>query len=126
MRQSLLDGRVEFGANPLVVRRDFRARWPVSRLVARQTGADRVYAESKKLIKGSMKPAQAECTLAQEIPVECLDVAQIKNYPVAFLDRAFVKRFVAQNLEKLVSGTSGPNKSDVMIVTGADGGGECS
>jgi hypothetical protein len=73
-----------------------------------------------------MKTPQAKRPITEQIPVECLDVTQIKDYPVALRDRTFVIRVVAKNLKEFIGGSSSTNESDVMVVAGADCGGESS
>src|SRR5580765_466865 len=121
MLQRLLDRVIKCTADLIIVNSNFLTRRPVAWLVSRKSATHGINSKRKKLIERAMKALQAKRALAQQIPVESLDVAQVKNHPVAFRDRPFIKCFVAKDLEKFVAGTARAHQPGVMIVAGADG-----
>src|SRR5262249_21738342 len=92
----------------------------------RQASANRINTEGKQLIEGGMETFQSECALAQQIPVKCLDVAQVENDAMALGDRPLVVRIVAQNLEQFIARISRVCQSQLIFVASTNCSGECS
>jgi len=67
-----------------------------------------------------MKTRQAKGAFAQKIPIEGLDVAQIKNNAMALRDRPLVERFLAENCKQFIRGGSRLDEAKMMIVASAD------
>jgi hypothetical protein len=95
-------------------------------LIGWQAAANGVDSESKELIEGGVKTSQAERSLAQQIPVECLYVPQVKDNPMTLRDGALIECFVAQNLKEFIRRCPCVYEPYVMIVVDAGCGGESS
>src|ERR1700741_5324481 len=75
---------IEFLANSMVVLNHCRDRRPFFWCVRRQPPADRVDPESEKLVQFWCEWLQASVVYAQEVPVKRFQMAQGKNYTMAF------------------------------------------
>jgi hypothetical protein len=67
-------------------------RGPIVWLITRQAPVDRIDAEGKELIESGVERHKPEWS-EEKIPVECFEMAQVKNDTVAFGDRAVVECF---------------------------------
>jgi hypothetical protein len=71
-------------------------------LIGRQATFHGVYPKGEKLVKIGVKGRKAQ-GLPEQIPIKGFEMAQVKNYPVAFRDRAVVKCCGTDNLEKFLA-----------------------
>src|SRR5579863_5325622 len=53
-----------------------------------------------------MESLQTQNALSQKIPIECFQMAEIKNDPVSFWNRPLVERVGPDNIENLVRSSS--------------------
>src|SRR5690348_1436246 len=88
--------RIDFLADSRVVLADFLRFRPRRRGLIRQLPVHRVDSEREQHVEFRMKTRQLESAAPEKIPVEGLHVAEIKNQPVAFGNRALVQRAFAQ------------------------------
>jgi hypothetical protein len=102
MFQSGLNGRIQRFAYAEIVSVHFSSRGPVEWAVRRQTTADWIDSESKKLIEGRLERVKTKRAAPQKVPVERFHVAQIENKAMAFGDWAIVKSFSADEGKDLI------------------------
>ena len=95
-QRSIPQALVQFRAQLPVVFFDFRDGRPVARLVGGQPAADRVDSECEELVERAVACARKPQGSAQQVPVECFQMAQIENQPMAFRNRPFIKRIGRQ------------------------------
>ena len=82
-------------------------RWPLRRLIRRQSTADRIDTESKQTIELWIKTFQSEHTIMQKIPIECFEMSDVKNDAMALGNGAIVKRIGIHDGKKLVGFLTG-------------------
>src|SRR5690348_12462655 len=70
-------------AQASVVALDLLTHRPVLGLVARQPSADRIDSESKEFVELRRKGSRVEKTAVEEVPLERLEMAEIKNDAMA-------------------------------------------
>ena len=75
---------VQFLPDAMVVGVDLRKARPVGGLVRRKAAAHRIDAESKEAIKFLVSRSEAQRLTRDQIPVECLEVADVENNSVPF------------------------------------------
>src|ERR1700733_1530473 len=66
--------------------------WPVRCLVVGQSAADRINTEGEQTVQVWLESFQAQAAFAQQIPVEGLEVPDVKNNPVSLGNWTLVKR----------------------------------
>src|SRR5580700_5925574 len=75
-------------------------RWPVARLIGRQTPIDRIDAKRKELIKLRVERTEAGNVRSQEIPIKCFQVTDIEDNAVPLRDGALIKRGGSDDIEQ--------------------------
>ena len=82
-------------------------RRPILGLIRWQAALHRVDAKGEELVKVGVEGRKAQ-RFPEKIPVKRFQVAQIKNYPVAFRDGAVVQCCGADNLEEFFASARAP------------------
>jgi len=120
-----VDGRIHFFAKAGVVMVDFAARGPVERAIIREASTDWVNAEGEEVIERRIEGAQTEGSTAEEVPVERLDVAQIKNEAMAFGYGAVVDGVFTDERKNFVGTSARMDEPGLKIIADANCGGRC-
>src|SRR5258708_40112838 len=88
----LCKSRIELVAHLLNVMPNYCKRGPIGRLVCRQPAAHGIDSEGEQPIKIPSRVWERQQPSAQQVSIEGLQVANIKDNPVPVWDRTLIKR----------------------------------
>ena len=93
--------------NACVVLEDFVHRRPVGRRIVWQLPGGRIDPEREQLVKVCLEWGHAQFAPADQIPIECFQMAQVKDEPMAFRDWPLVQRVRPYHREQRISSSPG-------------------
>src|SRR5258707_273367 len=76
--------------------------WPIFRLIRGKPATNRIDAESKKAIKLRIERLELQYPFPQQVPVERLQMTDVKHNAMPFGDRAFINKFRFYNAEQFI------------------------
>src|SRR6267378_5443878 len=101
-KKTSVEGVVDQVAENLHVVADFVKRWPITGLIGGQATVHRIDSKREKLVERGCARFQGKQVGAKKVPVKGLEMANVKNNAMAFGDRPFIKRILANDLEEAV------------------------
>src|SRR6266849_2929839 len=94
--------RIELPADSIFVLNDSRDRRPFFRRVRGQAAADRVDPKGEKFVEPRRERIQSRGVFAEEVPIECFQMAQVKNDTMPFRNWTLIQRIRSYDLEERV------------------------
>lgn len=99
IRQGIVD---DFPGAPVIPHHFFDSR-PIGWLIIGQIAFGRIDPEREQTIEGGVERREIQGVLRQQIPVECLQVSQVKNNAVPFRNGPFIYRIRMYDRKQAVS-----------------------
>lgn len=118
MSERFVDGGIQLAANAGYIAVDFIAPRPIGGSVLGETAVNGIDAEGEESIEGALKRREAKRAVAEQVPVESFNVAEIKNDAMAFGNGAIVNRLFANDLEQLIRARASLLQAGLQGVTG--------
>jgi hypothetical protein len=107
IRESVLQCCVERLTYPLVVASDFRDGGPVRGRIGRESIPHGVYAEGEQTVEFRCEGFQARETVAKQVPVEGLEMAEVEEETMPLGNRSLVEGIGSDQIEKQVGADAG-------------------
>ena len=122
-RERMLNRMIQFTPQAPVVNLHLIPLGPIAWPVVGQSPSNRVNPKRKKIIKRPLPRAQSKRALRKQVPIERLDVSQIKDDSVSFWNGPVVNGFFSHNPKQGIGLRSCFCKAGVKVVPDADSGG---
>ena len=100
--RNFADQSVDLVPRALHVTSHFVDRRPIRRLVPWQLSRWRIDPERKKLVELRLEGRHVQRVARNQVPVECLQMSQVEDHPVALGDRSLVEEFRLDQPEQRV------------------------